>query len=370
MLRLRPHRSDVLLAAGVVAFTQLEVWLEGLHPLWVSAPLTLVQALSLLWRRSAPLGAVVVMMGLLPVEVLAGVQLSEPVFPLLLTMLGLYGVAAHAALRRAIVGLALPLLAMWGTLADEVAKGKRSTGDVLFITVLTLAPWLVGRAMRGQVGETRRAERERTLAVAAERARIARELHDVIAHSVSVMVVQAGAAEQMLTFDPNRVEEPLLAIQQTGRRALVEMTRLVGMLREDDDELGLDPQPGLEDVDELIENVRRAGLAIDYVVDGNPRPLSLGADLSGYRVVQEALTNALKHAPGSNAAVLLRYTDEVLEIEVSDCGTGAPGTAPSSGHGLAGLGERIAVFGGTFHAGARPEGGFTVRARLPLERQA
>jgi signal transduction histidine kinase len=310
------------------------------------------------------------MMGLLPVQVLAGVPLNEPVFPLLLTMLGLYGVAAHAPLRRALLGLALPLLAMWGTLVDEVAKGKRSNGDVLFITVLTVAPWLVGRAMQGQVGETRRAERERTAAVASERARIARELHDVIAHSVSVMVVQAGAAEQMLTFDPSRVEEPLLAIQQTGRRALVEMTRLVGMLREDGEELGLDPQPGLDDVEVLIENVRRAGLAIDYVVDGEPRPLSLGADLSGYRVVQEALTNALKHAPGSHAAVALRYEDEALEIEVSDDGNGSPSAAPSSGHGLAGLRERIAVFGGTFDAGPRPDRGFIVRARLPVERQA
>lgn len=370
MLRLRPHRSDVLLTSGVVVFTQLEVWLEHLHPLGVSAPLTLVQALSLLWRRSAPLASVLVLMGLLPVQVLAGVPLDEPVYPLLLTMLGLYGVAAHASLRRALVGLALPLLAMWGALADEVAKGKRSNGDVLFITVLTVAPWLVGRAMRGQVGETRRAERERATAVAGERARIARELHDVIAHSVSVMVVQAGAAEQMLSFDPSRVQEPLLAIQQTGRRALVEMTRLVGMLRQDGEELGLDPQPGLDDVDVLVENVRGAGLEIDYSIDGNPKPLSLGADLSGYRVVQEALTNTLKHAPAARAAVSLRYTDEALEIEVSDDGTDAADTSPAGGHGLAGLRERIAVFGGTFDAGPREGGGFTVRARLPLERSA
>jgi signal transduction histidine kinase len=370
MLRSRPHPFDLLLTAGVVVFTQLEVWLEHLHPLWVSAPLTLAQALALLWRRSAPLASVLVLMGLLPVQVLAGVPLSEPVFPLLLTMLGLYGVAAHAALKRALLGLGLPLLAMWGTLADEVAKGKRSNGDVLFITVLTVAPWLVGRAMRGQVGETRRAERERAAAVVAERARIARELHDVIAHSVSVMVVQAGAAEQMLTFDPSRVREPLLAIQQTGRRALVEMTRLVGMLRQDGEELGLDPQPGLDDVDALIENVRQAGLEIDYSIDGSPKPLSLGADLSGYRVVQEALTNTLKHSPAARAAVSLRYTDEALEIEVRDEGSDAPGGAPSGGHGLAGLRERIAVFGGTFHAGPRPEGGFLVRARLPVERSA
>ncbi len=360
----------MLLTAGVVVFTQLEVWLEQLQPLWVSAPLTLVQALSLLWRRSAPLASVLVVMGLLPVQVLAGVPLSEPVYPMLLTMLGLYGVAAHAPLRRALLGLSLPLLALWGTLAYEVARDKRSNGDVLFITVLAVAPWLVGRAMRGQVGETRKAQRDRATAVAGERARIARELHDVIAHSVSVMVVQAGAAEQMLTFDPSRVREPLLAIQQTGRRALTEMTRLVGMLREDGEELGLDPQPGLEDVDALIENVRQAGLEIDYSIAGSPKPLSLGADLSGYRVVQEALTNTLKHSPDARAAVSLRYTEEALEIEVSDDGSDTPGSAPGGGHGLAGLRERVAVFGGTFHAGPRPEGGFIVRARLPLERSA
>jgi signal transduction histidine kinase len=148
------------------------------------------------------------------------------------------------------------------------------------------------------------------------------------------------------------------------------MTRLVGMLRQDGEELGLDPQPGLDDVDVLVENDRGAGLEIHYSIDGSPKPLSLGADLSGYRVVQEALTNTLKHAPAARAAVSLRYTDEALEIEVSDDGTDAPDTSPAGGHGLAGLRERIAVFGGTFDAGPRTGGGFTVRARLPLERSA
>ena len=365
MQRLRGDRFDMLLAAGVGVFCEVEVWLERLHPLWLSAPAVLIQAAALAWRRRAPLAVAVLVMGVLPVEALAGVPLHIPVYPMLLIMLSLYGVAVYADLPRALLGLALPLVAVWGTLAVAIHDGHRSLGDLLFVSVLTVAPWLVGRAMRGQVYEARRLERERLHAVADERARIARELHDVIAHSVSVMVVQAGAAAEMLKRTPERAAEPLEAVQEIGRQALVEMSRLVGLLRDDAEELGLAPQPGLSELDALVAQVRESGLPVDLRVEGEPRPVPLGVDLSAYRVVQEALTNALKHAGEARAEVLLRYRSDALELEIRDDGPGGT-NGHSGGHGLVGMRERVIVFGGEFDAGPRPEGGFGVSARLPL----
>ncbi len=186
----------------------------------------------------------------------------------------------------------------------------------------------------------------------------------MIAHSVSVMTVQAGAAEEMLKHDPGRALEPIRAVQETGRQALVEMKRLVGILRQEDEEIGLAPQPGLADLDRLVRQVRDAGLPVDVHVEGEPRPLPLGVDLSAYRVVQEALTNALKHAGRAHATVTIRYADRDVTIDVADDGPDAP--EKSGGHGLIGMRERIGVFGGTFAAGPRENGGFAVSARLPI----
>jgi signal transduction histidine kinase len=378
MARLRAIGFDVLLAVGVAVFAQVEVWTEHLHPLAVSCPVALVQAAALAWRRRAPLASALVAFGLFPVETAAGVSLHTPVFPILLVMLVLYGVAVYSEQRRALLGLALPLVALWGALGIQFLRGGEHTAptDVLFISVLVVAPWLVGRAMRGRLSQAeelaRRAERletERVRAVADERARIARELHDVIAHSVSVMVVQAGAAEEVLKHRPESAFEPIRAVQETGRQALVEMSRLVGLLRRDGEEVGLSPQPGINAIDALVKQVSDAGLPVDLRVTGTPRRVPLGVDLSAYRVVQEALTNALKHAGDARADVLLHYGDDVLDVHVLDDGPGdANGFA--GGHGLVGMRERVVVFGGEFEAGPRPEGGFAVRARLPLEEQA
>jgi signal transduction histidine kinase len=374
MRSLRGLRFDILLAVGAGIFAQVEVWSEHLHPYWASAPIALAQCAALAWRRRAPLESALTAFLLFPVDSALGVSLHTPVYPILLVMLLLYGVAVYSELRRAAIGLVVPLVAMWIALAIAALTGRggpASATDALFISVLVVAPWLVGRAMRGRLHEAealaRRAaelETDRVRAVADERARIARELHDVIAHSVSVMVVQAGAAEEVLRVDAARAAEPLRAVQETGRQALTEMSRLVGLLREDGDELGLAPQPGLGDLETLVAQVREAGLPVELQIEGAPRTVPLGVDLSAYRVVQEALTNAIKHAGDARATVVLRYRPQTLEVEVVDDGRGGV-DGVGGGHGLIGMRERIAVFGGEFDAGPSDAGGFRVRAVLP-----
>jgi signal transduction histidine kinase len=368
MTFLRARGFDVLLALGVGAFAQVEVWTEHLHPLWVSSPVALTQGTVLVWRRQAPIAVALAAFALVLAETAAGVSLHTPVYPILLVMLVVYGAGSYAPWPRALIGLAVPLVAMWASMALAVAHGDHyaGLGDVLFVSVLVVTPWLVGRAMHGRVQETRdltvRAER----AAADERARIARELHDVISHSVSVMVVQAGAAEEVMKIDADRAVEPLRAVQDIGRQALVELTRLVGLLRDDSEELGLAPQPGLEALEALVGQVRDAGLAVELRVEGKPRPVPLGIGLSAYRVVQEALTNALKHAGEARATVLVRYTRDAVELEIADDGRGE-GNGHGGGHGLAGMRERVNVFGGDFAAGPRTGGGFMVEVRLPTE---
>ena len=207
--------------------------------------------------------------------------------------------------------------------------------------------------------------------MAAERARIARELHDVIAHSVSVMVIQAGAAEQLLAQTPERARGPLAAVQDTGRQTITELRRLLGILRADGPELSLAPQPGLASLDLLLAEMGQAGLPVQLRVEGQPAPLPPGVDLAAYRVVQEALTNTLRHAGPAHADVLVRYHQHALELEILDDGCG-PGPRPpdraggQSGHGLVGMRERVSLYGGKLEAGPLADGGYRLRARLPV----
>jgi signal transduction histidine kinase len=214
-----------------------------------------------------------------------------------------------------------------------------------------------------------RAELERELraraAVADERTRIARELHDIVGHSVSVMTVQAAGVRRLLREDQEREREALLAIEETGRAALTEMRRLVGVLRRADDEPALVPQPSLERVAKLVEQTRDAGLPTELRIEGETTALAQGIDLTAYRLVQEGLTNALKHANATHAEVVVRYDDGTVELVVRDDGTG-DGAGGGSGHGLVGIRERVALYGGELFAGPRAEGGFELRARLPV----
>jgi signal transduction histidine kinase len=221
-------------------------------------------------------------------------------------------------------------------------------------------------ADRAALLEREREERARA-AVAEERARIARELHDVVAHSVSVMVVQAGAERLALGDERDDTREVLSTIEQTGRQTLAEMRRLLGMLRRSDDEIELAPQPSMEHVAKLVDQVREAGLPVTLAVEGEPVGLPPGIDLSAYRIVQEALTNALKHAGPASARVTVRYGRDDLDLEIVDDGAGVA-NGDGGGHGLIGMRERVTLFGGNLAAGGRSGGGYAVRARLPLER--
>jgi signal transduction histidine kinase len=201
-----------------------------------------------------------------------------------------------------------------------------------------------------------------------ERRRIARELHDVIAHNVSVMLVQAAAAQRALKRDPQAAVALLDVVQDAGREAVDEMQVLLGVLREEDDGASLAPRPGLPRLAELVAQVRDAGLDVTLRVEGEERSLPAPVDMSAYRIVQEALTNALKHAGPARAEVLVRYGERAIELEVLDDGAGGGG--PGGGHGLIGIRERVLLYGGEFEAGARVDGGFRVHALLPAEASA
>jgi signal transduction histidine kinase len=249
-------------------------------------------------------------------------------------------------------------------------------GDYLFVPLGFALAWLAGFALRRRVAEAEaaerravQAEREREasarLAVAEERARIAREMHDIVAHAVSVMVLQVGAVRHRMPETMGQDKDALRAVERAGRAALAEMRRLLGAMRDPAREVELAPQPGLDGLDALAERVRLAGLPVRVSVEGTPYPLPQGVELSAYRIVQEGLTNALRHAEAGHAEVTVGYETEGLRIEVRDDGHG-PGASDGSGHGLVGVSERVKIYGGEMSAGAGPAGGFALRVRLPV----
>jgi signal transduction histidine kinase len=253
---------------------------------------------------------------------------------------------------------------------------NHSPGVLIFTPILFAIAWLTGfglrrRAEQAEAAEERaaNAEREREsaarVAVAEERARIARELHDVVAHAVSVMVLQVGAVRHDLPDTLREDREALERVEQAGRTALAEMRRLLGAMRRDGDDPELAPQPGLDSLPALVDDVGRAGLPVRLEVDGAPSPLPRAIDLSAYRIVQEGLTNALKHARATHADVTIHYGRDALRIEIRDDGPGGS-TSDGLGHGLVGVRERVKIYGGEMTAGPASEGGFVLTARLPL----
>ena len=251
----------------------------------------------------------------------------------------------------------------------------------VLILILTLA-WFFGVLLGTRTEQARElrvrveaAEREQAFAAeratAEERARIARELHDVVAHSVSVMVVQASGVRRLLKEEQHRERDALMSVEQIGRQALTEMRRMLGVMRtgEEQPAAALTPQPGLQHLDRLIAQVEEAGLPVALRVEGERPELSPGVDLSAYRIIQEGLTNALKHSKGAHAEVVIRYVDSSVQLEISDDGLGST-NGDGNGHGLVGMRERVALYGGTLEAGPRDGGGFVLRAKLPVEARA
>src|SRR5262245_2735808 len=251
-----------------------------------------------------------------------------------------------------------------------------STAEQIFIPLVFGISWLAGFALRGQAEQAEdaevraaQAEREREaaarIAVAEERARIARELHDIVAHAVSVMVLQVGAVRHKLPDELDDDREALRGVERAGRTALAEMRRLLAAMRREGDEPELTPQPGLNGLDSMLDELGRAGLPVRLHVDGQPFPLPPAVDLSAYRIVQEGLTNALKHARATSVDVTVCYRPDVLELEVRDDGRGSA-TSDGMGHGLVGIRERVKIYGGEMSAQPAPGGGFVLSTRLPV----
>jgi signal transduction histidine kinase len=342
--------------------------------LWFAVPAVAVIVLPLFLRRPFPFAApAAYWLGATALSFVNGalIPFMVALFPVGLASAFLLGNVRSS--RQTWTGLAIVL----GGITTVVYNiPGHLTTELLFIPVDFGIAWAAGYALReraekAEAAETRamRAEREREaaarLAVAEERARIARELHDVVAHAVSVMVLQVGAVRHKLPDAMADDRDALRGVERAGRTALTEMRRLLAAMRRDGDEVEFTPQPGLDGLDALLEEVGRAGLPVELHVDGEPIPLPRGVDLSAYRIVQEGLTNALKHAHASTVDVTVRYRPEELEIEVRDDGLGSS-TTDGLGHGLVGVHERVKIYGGEMAAGTAAEGGFLLSTRLPI----
>jgi signal transduction histidine kinase len=375
----RRYWFDALLLAGLgVSLAGATIGQHQPHgptgPLWVDVLAIVAIITPLFARRRFPFGA--------PLAVAVAVSLTSFVderlvpFDFVMFLAGCAAVFLMGLLRertQAVAGLVIACgaAALVAYKDPEGNLGAFIATSVAFGIIWTIAFALGRKFQEADEAKERatRAEREREgralSAVTEERARIARELHDVVGHSVSVMTVQASAVRRLLRPEQQREREALLIVEQTGREALAEMRRMVGVLRRPEEAPALAPQPSLEHLGKLVEQAREAGLPVELRVEGDPLPLPAGVDLTAYRLVQEGLTNALKHARAQRAQVVVRYSDGDIEVTVSDDGQGA-GSGDGGGHGLVGMRERVAVYGGELEAGPGPEGGYRLRARLPL----
>ncbi|MFG1875371.1 sensor histidine kinase [Sphaerisporangium sp. NPDC049003] len=331
----------------------------------------------LAWRRSRPVHVFAA------IALIAFAQWLAPLEPVpadVSVLIAMYGVAAYRPLGWALAAGAVAELGMWMVMARW---GEPSLLAFASGSLFVVAPWIGGiyantrrRYLESLEERAERAEHERDqqarIATAAERARIARELHDVVAHNVSVMIVQADGAGYTIDSDPEQARRAVQTISSTGRQALAEMRRLVGVLRQDDaGEEDYAPQPGVADLDELMAHIRQSGLPVEFTVSGPPRDLPEGEQLVIYRIVQEALTNALKHGgPDARARVEMEYGPQDITLRVVDDGRGAAAPRSIDGHGLIGMRERVAMYDGSVHASPCPGGGFQVTVRLPVSRAA
>ncbi|WP_446041243.1 sensor histidine kinase [Streptomyces sp. SID1121] len=389
-LRRHPTGVDTFLAVMLLGVSLL--WavtaVNGVGPRLRAIGIVVLLSLVVALRRRVPARMLLLVVALGVAQLVLDVSVNPGDFAMLVII---YTVAAEGgprwASRLALVGglFAAPLSQLRWPVQEASTFGRVFAGVVM--TVPFVLAWVLGDSLRtrrayfDQLEErATRLEKEREaqakVAVAAERARIARELHDVVAHNVSVMVVQADGAAYVLDAAPDQAKQALETISTTGRQALAEMRRLLGVLRTGDTREGGEyvPQPDVDQIEDLVEQVRRAGLTVDFKIEGTARPLPSGVELTAYRIVQEALTNSRKHGgPDVGASVRLVYFDDGLGLLVEDDGRGAAhelyedGGADGHGHGLIGMRERVGMVGGTLDAGPRPGGGFRISALLPLK---
>jgi signal transduction histidine kinase len=383
--RLRTDRvilADSALALLLFGLGFWEVVAEPLEDDVVEGPLALnlvalgLSTLPIAARRRAPLAAAATVFGAIAVRALVADPL-EIYPPFLAGLVVVYSVAAYASARSAVLGAALSAAAV----AVAAARGSGGDAAPALVPALILlgVVWGLGRVVgaryssaraieRRAAERDRRAEAEARAAVAAERERIARELHDAVSHSLALIAMQAGGAQAILRREPGRAEQSLHSIERAAREGLTEMRRLLGLMGTDSAQGDLSPQGGIDQVGAIVERARDAGLEVELRVEGEPRALPPGIDLSAYRIVQEALTNAVKHAGRCHAAVSVRWRPGAVELEITNDGaSGSSDLRRSAGRGLIGMRERAALVGGELEVGPTEDGTFRVWSRLPLE---
>ena len=375
--RIRSLVADLLLAAGLTALSVLSAHgdaARGAHVPALTYPLMLGFLPAIALRRRWP-GTTFTLMALAQAGLV--VLRAQPSANVLAWLVAPYSAAAYCTRRVQLIIAASAAFALV-LLGLPLGHAWAQRGEAIELIVIAAGAWIAGTVVRSRraaademLQRARRLEYEREehaqQVIAQERLRIARELHDIVAHKLSIVVVHAQAAQRVA--DPARATELMATVEETGRGALEEMRRLLGVLRPASDEPDTSPaqpQPGLAVLDSLVDEVRAAGLPVTMTLSGQPVPLPDALDLSAYRIVQEALTNVLKHAGPARASVHVQYAEDRIEVTVADDGNGAPAAVPGSGHGLTGMRERAKLLGGALEAGPRPGGGFRVRATLPI----
>jgi signal transduction histidine kinase len=357
---------DVAPAVALAAAGAVEVVANAsIHPKPVAFACEIALGLVLAARRRTPLLTLLAITVVSGVEILSGVAMDQPWVPLAATLAAAYNLAAHAPLERALTGFVIAVLGFTVQAIDQ----HKGFGNVAFGVAFTLPLFAAGRAVRVRTERAVTREREHQeqahAAVEAERRRIARDLHDVISHSLGIVVLQAGAAEQVLVRDPDQARELLSSIRTTGQQAIGELGTLLALTRSAPAD-SLEPSPTLDEIGELAEKLGRVGVDVIVESRGARRPLPTAMEVSAYRIVQEALTNVAKHSGGTRAVVTLEFHPSALDIEVVDDGNGRPAPAEGTRSGLVGMRERAALFGGTVQAGPAGSGGWRVGATLPL----
>jgi signal transduction histidine kinase len=352
--------ADGALSVVALVLVALEAWLGPVPPSARAANLVAapIITLPLVMRRRFPVAVALVILGGVKLEVLAGGSTANTIAPILPVSVAVYTMAVHAAKRYLTAGAAAAALLLL------VAAGR--VDDALFAGVLLAVPFALGLVVRDRQQRADRLQADAETAIAREQLRIARELHDVVAHSVGVMTVQAAAGRHVMHRSPEHAAEALQAIEDAGRQALAEMQRMVAILRQPSADGTLEPQPGLKDIQTLLERLQASGLEVSFELEPAAMGLPPGLDLTVYRIVQESLTNVIRHSNARHANVSVRRRGDEVEIVIKDPGPGRESASPP-GHGLLGMHERAHLYGGRIETGPTPGGGYAVRAWLRVE---